>query len=338
MTLPVWWPRLVITKLAGRRVLFSRARRAVAPDIFMILHWFPDGPAIVRLGRRWGIPVVANIIGSKAELLDGGRRIALSRLPKTIKAALQRYQRDRLNQVSVVTVTGEMTGHWLRTAGISRPIMTMHAAIPVPPADGLRAGRDIDIVFIGRADADKRADRLFRVLRSVGSARPGTTATVVGLSGEAVAGLTDYRAVQDLLGEGLRILQWVDDVGDVLRRAKVLVVTSDTEGRTLAVLEALACEAAVVATAVGDLPEALLGGRAGIAVPLEAEEEGVVEGLAGAILKLLRDEPLRQRLAATGRAMVEQVHSFEHAQADWQRVLGFCELPGPTKSSILTPT
>ena len=126
--------------------------------------------------------------------------------------------------------------------------------------------------------------------------------------------------------------QWVGDVGDILKRSKVLVVTSDTEGRTLAVLEALACGAAVVATAVGDLPETLLGGQAGIAVPLEGEESAVVARLAQGILSLLGDEALRQRLAAAGRAMVERVHSVEQAQTDWRSVLRLCGFSGPTQS------
>src|SRR5205823_3015700 len=73
-----WWPLRAGLKLVARRVLL--ARHASGADLFMTLHWFPDGPMVVRCGMRLGIPVVANIIGGRAELIAGGRRVALAPL------------------------------------------------------------------------------------------------------------------------------------------------------------------------------------------------------------------------------------------------------------------
>jgi len=110
-------------------------------------------------------------------------------------------------------------------------------------------------------------------------------------------------------------------VGDVLARAKVLLLTSDTEGRTLAVLEAMACGAVPVVTDVGDLREALDDGRAGVIVPLQGSEETVVLALADAVVALLHDESSRQVLAARARAHVQREHDPARTRAEWQALI-----------------
>src|SRR5439155_10207511 len=112
-----WWPHTTATKLISRPFLLRREAARQRPHLLMTVHWFPDGPGVVRLARRLGVPVVANIIGGRAELLDGGRRVALTGLPRAFKRWAQRYQRNRLNATAVITCTGKATGNWLRSAG-----------------------------------------------------------------------------------------------------------------------------------------------------------------------------------------------------------------------------
>ena len=128
-------------------------------------------------------------------------------------------------------------------------------------------------------------------------------------------------AARAVLGDGLRLTGRVERVSEVLRRARVLLLTSDTEGRTLAVLEAMASGAVPVVTDVGDLREALDEGRGGIAVPLEASEEMVVAALSDAVVALLDDEPRRQALAAWGREYVRREHDPTRTREEWRAVI-----------------
>ncbi len=75
-------------------------------------------------------------------------------------------------------------------------------------------------------------------------------------------------------------------------------------------LEAMACETAVVASAVGGIKEVVLPGETGILVPLLQQNESPYEAqhpaqfshdLAEAINRLMADEPLRNRMAKAGR-------------------------------------
>ncbi|MEQ1853247.1 MAG: glycogen synthase [Chthoniobacteraceae bacterium] len=79
-------------------------------------------------------------------------------------------------------------------------------------------------------------------------------------------------------------------------------------------LEAMACETAVVASAVGGIKEVVVEGETGFHVPLEQMKESPFEPLdpgwfardiASRINQLMADEPLRTRMAKAGRLRAE---------------------------------
>jgi len=332
---PPWWPHTTVTKLFSRAYLLRREVARTPPHVMMTVHWFPDGPDVLRLARRIRVPVVANIIGGPAELMDGGRRVALSHLPRALKRWAQGYQRDRLNATAVISCTGSRTCNWLREAGVVRPaVMTLHAALDeawfrddVP--------RDIDVVYVGRVDPDKRIDRLLRTLAAIGVRRPGTQVAVVSVTEAELMNYPELVTARAALGRGLNLLGRVDSVSDVLSRAKVLLLTSDTEGRTLAVLEAMACGAVPVVTDVGDLREALDEGRTGVLVPLRPSEETIVAALADAVVALLHDEPRRNTLALRGRDHVRREHAPARTRDEWRLLIrrALAAKDGPCASS-----
>jgi glycosyltransferase involved in cell wall biosynthesis len=81
----------------------------------------------------------------------------------------------------------------------------------------------------------------------------------------------------------------------------VAVVPSFREAFGLIALEAMACGVPVVATAVGGLKEIVQEGESGLFVP-----PGDATALAQALVTLLTNEPLRQRLAQGARRRAEK--------------------------------
>jgi colanic acid/amylovoran biosynthesis glycosyltransferase len=87
---------------------------------------------------------------------------------------------------------------------------------------------------------------------------------------------------------------------DLYRRGMVdgVVLASTREGIPVALMEAMAAGVPVIATAAGGVPELLAGG-AGLLVPV-----GDTAALTWAMETVLRDAPLRARLAGAGRRRI----------------------------------
>src|SRR5204862_1116783 len=90
-------------------------------------------------------------------------------------------------------------------------------------------------------------------------------------------------------------------------------------------LEAMACETAVVASAVGGIKEVVVDSETGFLVPLEQMKESPFEptnpekfarDLAARINKLMRDPQLRERFGKAGRKRVEENFSWAAAIAE----------------------
>jgi starch synthase len=113
-----------------------------------------------------------------------------------------------------------------------------------------------------------------------------------------------------------------DEVLDLLTRCTVFCLPSHWEGSPLSVLEAMAVGTPIVASAVGDVPELLDHGAAGIVVP--AHNPGA---LAGALESVLRDPTEARRLSAAARARVAELYSWratvDRVAALYERVVRY---------------
>ncbi len=112
--------------------------------------------------------------------------------------------------------------------------------------------------------------------------------------------------VTDLgLDEAVDFLGWVTGEQKLacMRRARLLVLPSHLEQQPMVLLEAMALGTALVATRVGGVPDIVRDGVDGILV-----EPGDSAQLAAALKDLWSDAELRQSLAQSARARVQDVH------------------------------
>ena len=96
------------------------------------------------------------------------------------------------------------------------------------------------------------------------------------------------------------------DVPEILRAFDVFVLSSESEGMSNTILEAMASARPVVATAVGGNPELVVDGETGLLVPPHDPS-----AMAAAITKLLRDTEWCRQMGWLGRRRVEEKFSLE---------------------------
>jgi len=103
------------------------------------------------------------------------------------------------------------------------------------------------------------------------------------------------------LGLDARVLftGWRRDLPRVYADLDVVALTSINEGTPVSLIEAMAAGAPVAATAVGGVPDVVVEGETGYLV-----EAGAVEGMAEAIIGLLRDSEKAREMGIAGREAV----------------------------------
>jgi alpha-maltose-1-phosphate synthase len=107
----------------------------------------------------------------------------------------------------------------------------------------------------------------------------------------------------------------VEEVTQLYSHAAVFCCPSVYEPFGLINLEAMACETAVVASAVGGILEVVEDGKTGILVPPARPDE-----LASALRRVLGDPELARKMGRAGRARVEAKFSWASVAAATERV------------------
>ncbi len=127
----------------------------------------------------------------------------------------------------------------------------------------------------------------------------------------------------DGLGERVRFLGRVDEatLRDAYRRATLFVlpaveVPGDIEGFGLVLLEAALFGLPAVATRLGGVPDAIVDGETGVLVTPSDWLD-----YARQVLRLLADEPLRQRLGRRARERAASEFGWERVGARWCEAL-----------------
>ncbi|KUG54329.1 glycosyl transferase family 1 [Serinicoccus chungangensis] len=182
------------------------------------------------------------------------------------------------------------------------------------------------VVFLGRITRQKGLPFLLKALRALDD-----DVQVVLLAGapdteeikaEVIALVDQLRTER---GEQAAPVVWIDDmlprhqVVAVLSHATVFVCPSVYEPLGIVNLEAMACGAAVVATATGGIPEVVVDGETGWLVPIEqvqdgtgtpVDEDAFVADLGRALVEACSDAEEARRRGEAGRARAVEQFSW----------------------------
>jgi len=173
---------------------------------------------------------------------------------------------------------------------------------PRPPDPALRRelGLPLDAPLAGIVAAlrpEKNYALLLKAARLVRQRMPGAHFLIVG-DGPERRHITEM--VRDWgLCDAVRLAGTRHDIPALLSLMDIFVLTSHMEANPVSILEALACEKPVVATAVGSVGETVLDGKTGLLVP-----PGDAEALAERLIALWSDPGQRTALGRAGRRHV----------------------------------
>jgi glycosyltransferase involved in cell wall biosynthesis len=282
--------RVVIAHLFGAAVYGSLAGLLTGVPVISVLHGQSDIAERERFAalKRW---IVAR----------GSRHVVF------VSQALRDFLQARL-----VLPADKAT---VIENGIDTAFMT--------PADGESVRTALDfpggtflVGSVGNVRPAKGYETLLRGAQIVRAQRPQVRFAIAGdTSGSLYPQLERLR---DSLGlsDTVRFLGLRRDVSQVLAALDLFVLSSDTEGFSLALVEAMASGRCVVATRSGG-PEALVEhGRTGLLVPPRDPA-----ALAQTIISLVDDAPRRAQLAAAARQAVTERFDNARMIGDYARLV-----------------
>jgi starch synthase len=193
----------------------------------------------------------------------------------------------------------------------------------VPERLGIDPGRP-SVVFVGRITRQKG---IVHLLEAAPMIDPAAQLVLLAGAPDTAEIAAEVRALHADAQRRSGGVVWVDtmlprrEVIPVLSLATVFVCPSIYEPFGLVNLEAMACETAVVASAVGGIPEIVVPGETGLLVPCEVADTGAAPdpaaarrfavGLAEAVNLLLADPPLAARMGRAGRRRVVEHFDWE---------------------------
>jgi glycosyltransferase involved in cell wall biosynthesis len=160
--------------------------------------------------------------------------------------------------------------------------------------------REPHAAFVGVLERYKNVDGLAEAWRLAAPRLPGVTLELVG---DGRRGETIERLLADVPAQTVWHRRFEPQaVADLLDRSWALVLPSFSEGLPRVALEALARGRPVIGSRAGGIPDAVQDDRNGLLVP-----PGDAQALADALVRLLSDRALAERLAVAARPSVEEL-------------------------------
>jgi L-malate glycosyltransferase len=226
--------------------------------------------------------------------------------------ALSRWKHD---QVDLFVCASDAIGRMLAEDGVPQErTVTVHEGIDLdrvaaaPPASlreelWLPHGSPI-VGNIGALVPHKGQRHLIDAAALVLREMPDARFVIAG-EGELRASL-EHQIKHLSLEKHVFLLGFRTDVLSLLKAFDIFAMSSVAEGLGTSLLDAMACAKPIVATTAGGIPEVVQDGRTGLLVAPRDDH-----AMAGAILLLLKDEPLRRRMGDAGLALVKAKFSAE---------------------------
>lgn len=314
--------------LRGMLATWTRLR-ALKPDVLHVHHVWPAADRyLAALARAAGVPhfvVTEHIVGDSHS--PGQRAL----------------KRDELSRADAVTaVCGAIADKLVGDYGVPRERVRVVPNGADLPDEAAEAGparqwrerfsaaliRPLWVVA-ARLEDQKGHAVLFDALAEV--SKRGLEFTLAVAGDGTLRGALEERARQLGLGQRVRFLGSVEDIGPLLAAADAVVLPSLWEGLPLTLLEAMARSRPVIASAVGGVPEVVEHGENGWLVP-----PGDVIALADALEFMHRKADRATRLGRAGGELVRRDYHWqavvEGFESVYDEVLGlatFSPEPGP---------
>jgi len=312
---PPRWVSRLLSRAGAKAIWMLCAGLRYRPDLYMGYHLAPGACSALVAGKLLGRPSCFQMTGGPVGIRGGGFAAlesvgqALGRPSKLIEAMALRVVR----QFELVVVRGNKATQFLAAHDIKRSVAiitgSVDACLQLRQDD-----REIHLVFVGRLSPIKQVHQFIAIVGGVRRIIPNVRAAVVG----AGPLMTDLQACAEELGlaDNIEFLGKRKDVEAILASSRVFVLTSKSEGLSIAMAEAMAAGTVPVVADVGELGDLVIDSVNGYLI-----EPNNISQYNKRIESLLRNDPMWTQFSHKAIEAAREHCDIEIVSEQWRQCL-----------------
>lgn len=275
-------------------------------DVIETFDYFRQGFAYTK--RRDRIPVFLRLHGWFFNRTDG-RVDPWPTLSFKERISWRMHRNTLLRADGVAAVAADTADFAKKIWKITREIKIIYNAVDANRFSPEGEKDPSQVLFSGRLIPRKGIDALSQAMPLVIKECPNVKLAVAGTDALNEAGRKNSEVLREQIGS--KHFQYLgqlpeDDLRSWLRKSSILIMPSLDEAFPLSALEAMASGCALVASTAGGLKELVRHEDDGLLI-----KPGDASMLAKAIIRLLKDPGLCQKLATKGMEKVRTDYSYE---------------------------
>lgn len=280
-------------------------------------HLFGSGVYCGLAGLLTGKPVIATLHGAvdvaagerflaaKFSLLRFGTRkiVVVSRALATILASRWPLPVKHMAVIYNGIETTRFGGH--RSSRLRQQLKLPESAVLVGALGNIRPAKDYR--------------SLLAAFARVAACNTEACLVIAGEGGSSLLAELEYQRTSLGLEGRVHFLGYMDDPAEYLRNLDIFVLSSSTEGFSIATIQAMASGVPVVATRCGGPQEIVTSDEYGVLVPVAD-----ADALATALMMLIDSPEKRQSLADTARGVARERFDISHMVSEYQTLYRQC--------------
>ncbi len=270
-------------------------------NLLISVYFYPYGMLSGMVSRITGVPVIHIMTGSD------------------LRDSLQsRYLFKTLSRGTAISVRGEQSKATLVKAGLNAGKITIHRNIFEIRSDIPRQpDHKYDLIFVGGLTQVKRLDRFIEIVLSLRKRFPDIQSVIVG-DGPDLPRIKEEIFTKSLT-DNIETVGFQADVYPFLVQSRIFLLTSESEGLPMAIIEAMSCGLPVIAPAINDIPDLVIHEKNGFLVPSTNVEE-----YCRHITALLENNELYRSVSSNALSFIAEYSSgtsLESLRHEWQQLL-----------------
>lgn len=310
-----------LTAAAGRtiaKLLWTlRTGRRCDADVFIGFHIIPNATIALVAARLLGRAACYQMTGGPIELIGGGYLATENQVLGKLRTPSRRLERLALavaGEFDLAVVRGSSAKRFVCEQTAARHVAVIPGSVDPARIAQAPADRPYDLVFVGRLAPTKQPLQFIDVVAAARRRLPTVRACLVGDGPLMEAVRARIRALD--LDNAIDVQGPTDDVFPYLSGARVFVLTSRSEGLSIAMVEAMMSGAVPVVADVGDLGDVVVEGENGFLI-----EPGNIEQYADRVVALVSDAERWGRFSAAAERRAGGYNSLERVAALWREHL-----------------